>query len=85
MTITDARDVNTVLLWVMGKSRLYHEHPSDAEATEAARRLAGKAHKTLLAGLKPDDVVLNRSICSSAMAGVQAYFDMDARAHGEDR
>jgi hypothetical protein len=82
VTITEANDINTVLRWAMSKPRPHHGHPSDGEAMESARRLAARANKTLQAGLKPEDIALSRGICSSAMAGVQAYIDMDARMHG---
>lgn len=61
MNIGEARDINTVLLWAMRK----HRHATntlvtDEEATEAARRLAHKALKTLMAGLNPYDVTLGQ-------------------------
>jgi hypothetical protein len=63
MTITEANDVNTVLCWAMGHMVRYPGGPpvTDEDATEAARRLAGKASRALMAGLRPDEVTLDRA------------------------
>jgi hypothetical protein len=82
VTITEANDINTVLYWAMGQMRPYDEHPSDAEATEAARRLAARANKTLMAGLRPDEVALDRAECSTAIRRVLIDIEIDTRAHG---
>ena len=65
MTITEAKDVNTVLRWAMAKAvGRKAQRPfgggeiTDAEATAAARRLTAKAEKTLSAGLRPEEVEL---------------------------
>lgn len=54
LTIAEAHDVNTVLDWVLGLSRIHStltdEEHEDA-AREAAGRLADKAFKALSAGL----------------------------------
>lgn len=58
MTITEAKDVNTVVLWTMGRRVRYPGGlPLTAEeVTDAARRLITRAQKTLMAGLSPDEV-----------------------------
>jgi hypothetical protein len=66
MTITEASDVNTVLRWAMAavmgrKPEHWPGHPvSDADATAAAKRLTARAQKTLMAGLRPEQVELYR-------------------------
>jgi hypothetical protein len=57
MPISDAHDINTLLNWVMGRHR--HDEPVTLnDATDAARRLAAKANKALMAGPTQDDVLL---------------------------
>ncbi len=56
MTITEAGAVNTLLHWAMGDCPQYYDPPTKDEALQAARILAGKAHKALSAGLCPEDV-----------------------------
>jgi hypothetical protein len=62
MPISDANDLNTVLLWAMGRRVRYPGGPpvTDEDATAAARRLAAKAQKALMAGLYPEQVELTR-------------------------
>ena len=61
MTITEASDVNTVVLWAMGRRARYQGGlPLTAEeVTAAARRLIARAEKTLMAGLRPDEVTIH--------------------------
>ena len=59
--ITHANDINTVLDWAMDRPARTGRPPvSDEDATVAAKRLAGKAHKALSAGLRPEQVELAR-------------------------
>ena len=60
MNVTEANDLNTVLLWAMGKPHPYSGPVTDDEATGAGQRLATRAYKRLMAGLRPDEVVLSR-------------------------
>jgi hypothetical protein len=61
LSVSEAAAVNTVIRWAMGLPRGQGgELVSDADATTAARLLATKAQKTLMAGLRPDDVELYR-------------------------
>jgi hypothetical protein len=58
ISVAAATDINTLLGWVMGRHR--HGEPVTLEdATAAARRLAGTAHRKLMAGLTPADVTLD--------------------------
>jgi hypothetical protein len=74
MPITDASDVNTVLDWAMGRTVRYPGGPpvTDEDATAAARRLAAKAHKALMAGLRPEQVQLTRGASEASLAGEPA-------------
>ena len=60
ISIGDASDINTLLDYIMGRTRPSCGPVTGEEATAAARRLAGKANKALAAGLTPDDVDLTR-------------------------
>ncbi len=83
LTGVDSNDINTVLHWAMGhRARRPGGAPvTDETATEAARRLAAKAHKALYAGLRPEQVQLTRAVseasraCEPGLPGV--------RVHGE--
>lgn len=77
MTITEANAVNTLLHWAMGTVQPYFDHPTDAEATEAAQHLTGKAYKALGAGLRPDQVALTRAGTVAALRGINALFGGD--------
>ena len=59
LTITEAHDINSVLDWLLGLSRL-HSTLTDEEyeraAQDAAARLADKAFQALSAGLNGDRV-----------------------------
>jgi hypothetical protein len=85
VTNAEANAVNTLLRWAMSQNRPYHGPVSDVEATEAAQHLAAKAYKTLSAGLRPDEVTLDREVCAPAMHGVQMSLDVARRAQGDDR
>jgi hypothetical protein len=63
--VSDATDINTLLDYLMGRSRPGFDLVTAEEATAAARRLAGKAYKALSAGLAPDDVDLTRLLALS--------------------
>jgi len=69
MPISDANDLNTVLLWCMGKPRYGHRPVTDQEATDAARRITVKAYKALSAGLHPEQVQLTRTVSDASIAG----------------
>ena len=58
--IGDATDINTLLDYIIGRTRPGRDPVTIEDATAAARRLAGKANKALSAGLNPDDVDLTR-------------------------
>ena len=58
--IGDATAINTLLGYIMCRTRPGCSPVTAEEATAAARRLAGKAKKALSAGLTPDDVDLTR-------------------------
>jgi len=60
LTIGEAHDVNTLLDWMLGIRRPGSEMTDDelmAEAKQSAARLAGKANKALMAGLRTEDVL----------------------------
>ncbi len=58
--IGDATAINTLLAYMMGRTRPGCSPVTADEAAAAARQLAGKANKALSAGLTPDDVDLTR-------------------------
>ena len=88
MTITEANDVNTVLRWAMAtamgrKPERWPGHPvSDADATAAAKRLTAKAQKTLMAGLRPEQVELYRP--AAGLEAERAEHAAAARANRPD-
>jgi len=88
MTITEAKDVNTVLRWAMATAmgrqpERWPGHPiSDADATTAAKRLAAKAEKTLMAGLRPEEVELYRP--AAGLEAERAEHAAAARANRPD-
>jgi hypothetical protein len=65
MPISDASNLNTVLEWAMGRDTMDRlgsrggSRISDGVATDAARQLTAKAYKSLMAGLRPDQVHLS--------------------------
>jgi hypothetical protein len=58
--IGEATDINTLLNYMMARTRPGCGPVTADQATAAARRLAGKANKALSAGLTPGDVDLSR-------------------------
>lgn len=62
LTIGDAKDINVVLHWAMGLDVHWPGGPplTDEQATEAGKRLAGKAYRALYAGIMPEHVTLTR-------------------------
>jgi hypothetical protein len=67
LTISEARDVNTLLDWMLGLSRLHStltEEEYEQAAQDAAARLADEAYRALSAGLNGDRV-------RAAWSGVQ--------------
>jgi len=67
--ITDATDINTLLDYILGRTRPHGGAVTTDEATAAARRLAAKANKALSAGLTPDDVDLPRELAAGRHDG----------------
>lgn len=63
MPISDANDLNTVAHWAMGHRSSTPDgggYPvTDEDATDALRRLTGKAYRSLSAGLTPERVRLS--------------------------
>jgi hypothetical protein len=82
MPVSDSNDLNTVLLWAMGRPRPYHGHVSDHEATEAARRITAKAYKALGAGLTPGDVTLDRAATQRARLAQLDFDQADQEPDG---
>jgi hypothetical protein len=73
LSVSEAAAVNTVVRWAMCRPRGQGgELVSDADATTAARLLVTKAQKTLMAGLRPDDVELYRPAVSDLSPGQPA-------------
>lgn len=74
MPISDANDINTVVQWAMGNRVRWPGGPAitDDDATAAAQRLTAKAHKALMAGLRPDQVQLARGASEASLAGEPA-------------
>ena len=56
MNISEANDINTVLRYVLRLPNGVGEFRTAQQVHEAAERLAGRAHKTLSAGLMASDV-----------------------------
>ncbi|MGH3220014.1 MAG: hypothetical protein ACRDPY_15140 [Streptosporangiaceae bacterium] len=61
MNARESADLNSVLLWAMGRDTWYGQQVTDVVATQAARRLTARARKRLGTGLRPDEVDLTRS------------------------
>lgn len=61
LTISEAHDVNTLLDWMLGIRRASSAADTDEhlaeEAKAAAARLADKANKSLMAGIRSEDVL----------------------------
>ena len=60
LTIGEAHDVNTLLDWMLGIRRPSNSDSDEElrhEAKEAAARLADKANKALMAGIRGADVL----------------------------
>ena len=56
MTITEANAVNTLLYWLRAQPNGGGVLPGDRDALEAARTLAAKANKVLMAGIRPEQL-----------------------------
>jgi hypothetical protein len=67
--ITDATDINTLLDFMMGRTRPYGGAVTADEATAAARRLVAKANRALSAGLTPGDVNLTGELAPGQLDG----------------
>jgi hypothetical protein len=61
MPVEDATAVNTLVSWAMGR-RPGGLRITAAQADRAAKQLVAKAHKTLSAGLLPDEADLSRAV-----------------------
>ena len=57
LTNTEASAVNTLLEWLLDQPRPHHYPTRVAAAKEAAELLADHASKTLMAGLRGQDVL----------------------------
>jgi hypothetical protein len=67
--MTAATDINTLLDYIMGRTRTGFGLVTADEATAAARRLAAKANRARSAGLTPDDVDLPRELAHGRCDG----------------
>lgn len=60
MNVSEAHDVNTVLRFLLGQPALGRRtKPNAVEALGAAKRLADRANRTLMCGIRGDDVERN--------------------------